>query len=668
MKTFGKVVKVVAVTAAGLSAVAALALAVLLEPRVPVRGFATLDETKLNVRAGTLTFLDGEGDEIEYATLFRQRTELSAVPERVSQAFIAIEDKRFYSHRGVDFYRIAGATVKNLASRSFKEGASTITQQLVKNTHLKAEKTIARKLQEIRIARQIERKYSKREILEAYFNVLYFGNNAYGLNAAAALYFGKKPSELSLGEGATLAGIINAPSAYNPFKKPKNAVKRRNLVLEKMRDCGFITEDERAAACAEPLKISEPSDCDEAFLSAAAEELELKLKTSEEEIVADGLTVKTALDRSLNATLGEIVAKYAGRIDEYGYVSAIVLNENAEFIALASSDRSKSIFEKRQPASTIKPLLCYAPALERGEIYACTPILDEPTSFSGWSPSNYKDVYHGWTDVEQSLALSLNIPAVKVLETVGLDNAKAICSRFGISFTASDDSLALALGCMQNGVSLPDIATAYSALARGGRFIRGGFVTTAKRGKNSVYSRSNASVRAVSDETAFLVTTALQTCAKRGTAKQVGYAGKNLAAKTGTAGGANGNTDAYCVAYSPSRTVAVRISAADGKLLPNDVAGGTLPAKICKDVFRAIGDDGDFDVPDGIVEADIDLTALERDKKVLLAGDDVPAEDRKTVIFDKLHVPTAYSKRDEFFGDDFLDDFYHFKIFHGFVY
>ena len=211
-----------------------------------------LDKDKLTLENAFLTLYDGSGQEIEANAIHASAT-FSEIPEHVKNAFVAVEDKRFYQHKGVDVRRMAAACWKNLTSFSFREGASTITQQLIKNTHLTSEKTINRKLKEIHLARLLEKKYTKDEILTLYLNSIYFGHSAFGIESAAHFYFGKSASELLPAEGATLAALIKSPNRYSPFRDAENCKARRDLVLGLMREQNYLDETTYMKALAAPL-------------------------------------------------------------------------------------------------------------------------------------------------------------------------------------------------------------------------------------------------------------------------------------------------------------------------------------------------------------------------------------------------------------------------------
>ena len=662
MKRLRKFLKKTVFVALGVSLACGVSFALLLEPRIPIRGFAELDVARLEPTARNVTLLDKTGEEINVAGfLGGERVTLTSLPSYLPHAFVAIEDKRFYSHGGVDLYRIVGAALKNVAAGSFKEGASTITQQLVKNTHLKTEKTISRKIQEIRIARDLERHADKRRIMEYYLGALYFGNNAYGIDGAARTYFGKSAEDLSLAECATLAGVINSPAVYDPFDNPEKCTTRRNLVLKKMFELGYVDENQYKVALNERLETKRPDTVRNQFVNACLTEACKATGLDRDRLLSTGAIVRTSYDAALQRKITDVIVRQSAVAK--GTISAIVLDGNGRFVAYSSTANRDVSFEKRQPASTLKPLLCYAPAIENKVVYPCTPVLDEPCSFGSWSVKNYKNKYYGWTDVETGLVLSLNVPAVKLLDAVGTDNAKAICEKTGIEFSPEDDSLALALGSMRHGVSLPALCGAYSVFRDGGTYNKPAFVTGITNGNGvSSYRAPSLKSRVISPETSYLITDMLIKCARSGTAKKVGFAGKNVAAKTGTAGNAGGNTDAYCVAYTPKFTIAVRISA-DKTLLPNDIAGGTLPAKICKEILRFIDDEHAFKVPFGVIKAQIDLNELRENKKVLLAGNGVAPENRKEVLFSRFNMPKSYSLPEVFTDNRTeLDDFDNFKI------
>ncbi len=538
------------------------------------------------------------------------KIEFDKLSEDTKNAFISIEDARFYEHGAIDIQRIGAAAIKDISTKSAKEGASTITQQLVKNTYLSPEKTIARKIKEIRIARAIEQRLSKDEILGLYLNSLYFGNNIYGIETAAHRFFGKSASELRLDESATLAAIINNPAKFDPFKHKENTENRKKLVLQRMLDLGHITQAEYDDACAETKFID----------SMANENLFYNYAVA----AATHNTVNTAynsdIQKSVLSAINELVHS-----SDYT-VAAVVFDVKTEKIVAAASNTYKNLSSmKRQPGSTIKPLLCYAPALDNGIITPVTPLLDEPTNFGGYAPSNYLDKYYGWISAAESLSLSLNIPAVKLLNINGIEKSKSTAQKLGIEFSAKDDGLALALGGMEYGVDLCSLGRAYCKIADGGKNL-------------------------IKPETAYFINKMLTDCARKGTAKKLSDI-SDIAAKTGTVGTSKGNTDAYCIAYN-RRYVTVAWAGSTEDFLPNDVMGGTLPTEICAEIMkRPEMKSGAFQKPKTVISIDIDANELYKNHKIVAARSTTLPKDRVSAEFSIYNMPDKKADEDLFFGD-----------------
>ena len=295
----------------GAAAALLIALVVLLAPWE----WQKLDLDKLTQLNQTSIVYDANGERAGslYGSENRVYMPLEEIPLHVQRAFIAAEDQRFYEHHGVDVVRLFGALWHDIRTMSLEQGASTITQQLIKLTHLSGEKTLSRKAQEALLALQLERRMGKDDILERYLNVVYFGRGAYGVEAAANAYFGKHVGELTLAEGALLAGVIKSPSNYAPHLEPENAVERRNLVLQAMVDCGFITgaEAENAQKEALVLDLSEESAQYGWYLDAAATEAQDLLGITRDELLAGGYAIYTALDPQAQATAEELFANGA---------------------------------------------------------------------------------------------------------------------------------------------------------------------------------------------------------------------------------------------------------------------------------------------------------------------------------------------------------------------
>lgn len=628
--------------------------ALVLEPAIPIAGFASFDQSKIERCTKTVTVLGCDGKEIgenrqangvDYVCL-------GELHDYTSAAFVAVEDKRFYSHKGVDWIRVAGAIKNDLLSLSFREGASTITQQLVKNTHLSNKKTVKRKIEEIRIARKIERIYSKDEILEKYLNVVYFGNGIYGIEDAAERYFGKSASQLSLVESAVLAGIINNPSAYDPVKNTEKAIKRSRTVIKRMYEQGKIDKARytEATACVPAFKITEKKAS--SYTKSVFAEAEKIL--SERNIHLDEYNIITFGNAKLNEKCEKIRKKY--RVD--GAFTEIVVCENKSGACIARAGYYKNA--SRSPGSTIKPFVCYAPAYEKKLIYPLSPIMDEKVCYGEYCPENADKKYHGKVNVNQSLINSYNIPAVKLLKKCGVTYAKSVAEKCGITFDEDDNSLAIALGAMKKGIPLEELAESYSTLARGGERLPfyGVCAVYDKNGK-CVYSHRSAKTKAIGSDTAFLITDALRTCASEGTAKRLkNCTSGEIAAKTGTVGTRKGNTDAYCIAYTPLYTVAVRTSACGDNLLPNEICGATVPSSIAAEIMSELPNGRKFDIPNSVVEIEISGSKLESEGKIVPAS---ACEYKKNTVrawFSKNNVPFVY----DVWFDGRLDNFDNFEI------
>lgn len=376
----------------------------------------TFDSKTFMQKERTTVIYDKNGKEI--AALFfsqnRRETSIEALSKDTVNAFIAIEDIRFYSHNGIDIKRIISSLLNDIKSFSLKEGGSTITQQLIKNTALNSGKTLERKLQEIYLALKIEREYSKSEILEMYLNTVYFGGGAYGIEAAARRYFGISASELSLSQAASLAAALKSPTKYAPHTQPENNVERRNLVLNSMLNEGFITDAQYKEAVSQPLLLNEikPTGYPYGFyLDMVLAEAENKLNISTEELLSGGYEIKTTLDTSLQSTLESLFKDEKNFPDpasdgEIVQGAMIVLNAKDGSVAAVMGGRehtgqrilNRAVDIRRQPGSAIKPVLVYAPALESGYT-ASTFLLDDYVDFSGYAPSNSSGKYSGWVTV-----------------------------------------------------------------------------------------------------------------------------------------------------------------------------------------------------------------------------------------------------------------------------
>lgn len=624
----------------------------------------SLDSELLPTASAVPVFYDSHGNKLDYSgDKYVKADEMSA---HIKNAFVALEDKRFYSHKGYDAVRICGALLNDLKAGQFKEGGSTITQQLVKNTHLTHERTVKRKLKEIALAVKIEKKYTKDEILSMYLSVIYFGKGAYGLKDAAALYFDKDIEELTLSESAMLAGIIKNPAKYSPLINYDNSIERRNLVLKIMREQNRISEEEYKSALAEKIKIqsgAKPINANKFYIQRAEEEVCAALGITEYQLNNSGFDIYLNIDADLQRCVYEQSLKKSNYENE-GINSAAIVIENETGRVLAHS--STLPYEvKRQAGSSLKPLAVYAPALDKGLITLATPVNDEKININGFSPENYGGVYYGKTNPREAIKKSMNSVAVKVMNYLGVENSLKYLNDFGISVSEADASLALALGANASGFKPVNLASAYSALANGGLRIEPKYVSSVLSGGAQIYSDgcqsntqyvgaresrrdTNASVavingkRVVSEDTAFLITSALVDTVKAGTARGLAYLPYEIAAKTGTASRSDGtNTDAWNVGYTTKHTVLVWHGADEGM---SEKGGGyaTLHAgKIWQEIYRGNAYPEAFMPNERIIQAEIDTYSTQRSLKLVLANEYTPQKYRKQEIFSLNHLPSV---------------------------
>lgn len=603
---------------------------------------ALLRPEKLLFSEKSVMLYDGNGEEIHGAAFenFKQSTKIEDIPQTVRQAFIDTEDKRFYKHHGFDFKRIVGASLHNLKARSFKEGASTISQQLVKNTHLSQEKTLKRKLQESKLTRILEKKYTKDEILERYLNTIYFGHNCFGITAAANFYFGKMPAELTLSDSAILAGLVKSPNNYSPFRNPEKCQRRKACVLSLMQTNGSIDESQKRAALNEPLPTQRNPSVSHDYAHFVFEEL-TEIAELHNLTIGGKIEIYTYFVPEIQATLEKI----ATEITECDKSVFVLDNRTNGFKGCVSSVGNIA----RLPGSLIKPLLVYAPALEEDVLSPATPILDEKINYNGYSPKNYDGTYHGYVSARECVEKSLNIPAVKVLESVGVSKATAYTRKLGLEIDKEEESLALALGGMKNGFPLKDITAAYSAFANRGNYRNSAFISELKLNGVSVYRHSPKSTKVFSEDSAYLMTDVLKGAAKRGTAKKLRSLPFDVAAKTGTVGTENGNTDAYALSYTTNDSVSVWLGNVNNEKIP--YTGGGVPCNILLSVNEFLSayyqQNGEsippFTAPKNIAKIQLDKPSYYDRHTMVLADDNAPAEYRFSEVFKKSQIPLRKS-------------------------
>ena len=413
--------------------------------------YVRLDNDKLRRVHGSVTLLDNKGSVLcEPASVGgKKQTSIAALPKHVYMAFVAVEDKRFFRHGGVDVVRVASALLTNLKSGGKKEGASTITQQLIKNTHLSGEKTYKRKLNEMILARELERNFSKTEILEMYLNTIYFGRSSYGIENAANVYFGKTAHELTVAEAATLAAMIKAPNVYAPDKNAGKCLVRRNRVLDLMCKQGVISQNDCNAPKATEVAYTPYSGNNvHGYTDGAIAEACRLLNLTEAELLAGRYVIETFCDSETQSALTKLVAadETTDKDGNLTSLSATMCTSDGKITACAYRG---TFLTRRQAGSTLKPIAVYTPAFDVGACSVVSPVLDEKTDFNGYCPTNVGG-YKGWTTIKDAVLTSSNVPAVKTLNALTLPVSEKYLAKLG--FTGKQD-LSLALGNIRGGVT-----------------------------------------------------------------------------------------------------------------------------------------------------------------------------------------------------------------------
>ena len=582
----------------------------------------------------------------EENTISDEKVKLSTLPGYVKEAFISIEDKDFYKHHGLNYKRMAKAMLTNIKNMKLKEGASTISQQLIKNTHLTSQKTFSRKINEIFLALELEKNFTKEEILEYYLNIIYFGDNSYGIESASKHYFSKSAKELTLDEACTLAGMIKSPNYYSPVSNPDRCKARRNLVLKEMLKDGKISEQTFQENFSKKLTLNLSTDTSNklnSYAENAIVEASKILKMPAKQIALNEYKIYTFQSpdkqKALNSTFESLKPE-----NDSALISINAKNGAVE--AFIGNSNYRVLEQKRQPGSAIKPILVYAPAINEDIIYPATQILDEPISIDGYSPKNVGGKYSGYVSARECLSKSLNVPTIKIASYVGLDKMKNYISKLGIELDKKDNNYAICLGGFTYGTSLQNLAGAYTSLANGGKYNKPQFVSyiTDKKGK-IVYKSNFQNLRVFREDTACLITDMLETSAKTGTAKKLASFKFDVASKTGTVGTAKGNTDAYNVSYTQEDVFAAWVGNMDNSAI--STVGGGLPTEMAKEYFTKIYSEkapDKFLKPSSIEEVDLDALELENNHRLVKANSLVPEKYRVKEIFSKFNLPDEVSE------------------------
>ena len=596
-------------------------------------------------------------DEVLLAEFFLEKRDpvpIKIIPDNLIKALIITEDRSFYQHSGIDLKGILRAIFRDIKAGKFVEGASTITQQLSKTLFLQPRKTLLRKAKEAFLSFQIERRYTKDEILELYLNQVYFGSGAYGVESAARIFFGKSVTDLDLAECALLAGLPKSPSRYSPLIDKDMALKRRNIVLKQMKDTGVISQAVFNIAKEVPLNISKQNKTSVKapyFIEFIKNFLENTLGSSR--LYKGGLTVVTTLDFKLQKAAELAVEKGLSAL-EHRMKQQFIKNPDPQcalvsldglsggiLAMIGGRDFSKTPFNRatiarRQPGSAFKPIV-YAYAIEQG-FSQNKIILDAPVAFKNgnrtkeWQPNNFSEDYKGEITLRTALALSKNIPAVRLIEMLGPSSVAKFAHTMGIE-SALDPNLSLALGTSE--VKLINLTAAYSVFPNKGKLIEPYGVIEVLDGKGRLVWRVKPQKKIViSRESAAIVTDMLRSVIQDGTGKKADVIQRPVAGKTGTT---NEFKDALFIGFSPSITTRVWVGQDTFTTIGKGETGDRAALPIWIEFMQKALHNRPiqyFDIPDDVVKVSIDPSTG------LLAPDNAP--NAVKALFKKGTEPKSY--------------------------
>ena len=602
-----------------------------------------MDETLIPDAASQ--FYDINGNVI-YTTLSEERrvpVSIDKIPKHVQQAFIAIEDNRFYEHSGIDYRGTARALVSTLSGREV-QGGSTITQQLAKNAFLTQERSIIRKIKEAFIAKELEHKYTKDEILTMYLNQIYFGQGAYGIESASLYYFGKHVQNLDIAEAATLAAIPKSPNYYNPFENPKESKNRQELVIDQMVKYGFISADSATKAKAKKMVYStshkQQNNPRGYFFDMISQKVIAEVGA--DALYKGGLKIYTTLDMDM-----QLAAEKAMRHLPNYYTNSKKLTQPQ--MALAAVDpktgyvkamiggRGQDKFNRatlavRQPGSAFKPFV-YLTAMQNGFTPASI-IEDKEEEFAkGWKPQNSDMQWHGKVSLRTALKRSLNVPTIKLAREVGVDKIVANVEKMGIttlvdSGAYSDVNLAMALGGLSKGVNPLEMASAYGVLATNGLYNKPiALLKIVDRDGKVLYQAKPQSKRVVDAASAYLTTNMLEDVLVSGTGGGMGI-GRPAAGKTGTT---DTYIDAWFVGYTPDLSTAVWVGDDNNKPMQR-MYGSGAPLSIWHEfMINALASTPrtGFSNPGVAVPAEPEIKQEEEDKDKEKDAKDAKVDDKK---------------------------------------
>ncbi|MBS4177529.1 transglycosylase domain-containing protein [Lederbergia citrea] len=541
---------------------------------------ANVESLKQGLSQSTVIY-DKDGDEASKISANRiEGVAIGNVPDHLKNAIIAIEDHRFMEHKGFDVKGIFRAFFINLTSGKIRAGGSTITQQLTKVALLSPERTYKRKIEEVFLAVEMEKTFTKDEILEMYMNQVYFGSGAWGVQNASRKYFGKDVEQITLSEAAMLAGIINRPSALDPYKNYEAATDRRDIVLGQMEKFGMITKDQYEAAINEHIVLEDKGgDPLEGkfpyYTDAVINEAINRYGFTQDELLTRGYKIYTQMDQNLQSSLERVFHNDSlfpvsgdGTLAQSG---SVLLDPSTGGIRALVGGRGEHTFRSynratqltAQPGSVMKPLAVYTPALEAG--YKAQSLLkdEQDLSYDGYQPKNYNHQYLGEVPMYKAIEDSLNVPAVWLLNEIGLEKGVESVKKFGLPIQKEDKNLSLALGGTKSGYSPKQMAEAYAVFANGGQRIESHIITKIVGPTGNIEAAAKPKKTRVTDrKTAEQMTAMLLNVVETGTGRNAKVSGHSIAGKTGStqlsyADITEGTKDQWFVGYTPNLVGAV---------------------------------------------------------------------------------------------------------------
>ncbi|MFI5212527.1 MAG: PBP1A family penicillin-binding protein [Candidatus Saccharimonadales bacterium] len=578
------------------------------------------NQERLMNRNNTGIVLTDRNGKVFYSTgraQHRAIVPLDQISDTTKHALLASEDKDFYKHGGFSFTSILKALYNNILSRDATGyGGSTLTQQLAKNTLLSKNQTFLRKYQELAVSIAIEQQYSKDQILDMYLNSVYFGENSFGIEDAAKTYFNKAPKDLDLAQSAMLVGVLPAPSAYSPVSGNKTYAKQRQAtVLTRMVNNGYITNDQKQAAIDEVLTYAPSQNINNNDAPHFAQMVlqQLYAKYGEEQVTRSGYQVKTTLDLDLQKQMTSSIAQHLPYIQRNGgsNAGAVAIDPTSGEVRglVGSADWNNPDWGKvnmattpRQPGSSFKPIY-YAQGLAEGVITPATVLADVPTDFNGYKPQNAERTFSGDVTVRTALSHSLNIPSVKVMQKVGIDQAVATAKRMGITTIDSSKNYGLSLALGSAEVPLIEMTNAYAAFANQGQQYSPTIVKQIKDKYNSTIFTAKETPKTVqTPQGSYLISSILSDNQARAPifGSSLTVPGKMVAVKTGTT---DNNRDAWTIGYTPQLAVGVWVGNNNNDPMLNGGSGmaGPIWVNTMKQALAGIPNTP-FAVPSGIIQ------------------------------------------------------------------